>query len=453
MIIEFVLLVLVTVFIIVIAPKRRINRWCGVCIGILVCGSATWVLKIHSIPYLVEHHPQYQMLIGLMSSLHIFLSIFVYTQGPICFSAFFLVSVGRLKERISIAKFFLLMNIPSIVINLIYKPVDWNYNLEHSVTMWGMYHWLYIPVIFCIIFYLRALRDKKNHYLWSERFLGMIMILISAYAMMVFYTFRMFLMTNFFLHFQPYITWLFVGMFLCVLVWQGAAGIKINLELSELDSSIRTTDFNILFINHAIKGEINKIKSSTKLIEEDIKSDSNQVYCGIIGSSCDKLLETLDGMKNQLQEIAICYEQVDVGRIIKQVIMGYEDIMIKKQGIIKADVLAGQTLLSDRNHLYNVVDNIVKNAVEALTEPRGFVKVHLEESTRGYVISIQDDGCGMSTTQLKEIRKPFVSTKQVSGNYGLGMTYCYRVIKKLKGHIEIESKPNVGTIVRVFLRK
>jgi len=69
------------------------------------------------------------------------------------------------------------------------------------------------------------------------------------------------------------------------------------------------------------------------------------------------------------------------------------------------------------------------------------------------VISIRDNGCGMDPEQVKQIRKPFFTTKNTRENYGLGMTYCYRVIKKLNGRIEVESKPGEGSIIRVFLKR
>jgi len=452
---EFFVIAFIAVFIMLAAPDRKINFWCGISILTLSGGSLTYLLWVHMIPYVLTHYPEHTILLHFLKYFHIFLSIFTYTQGPICFCVFFLTCAGCLEDRsrMKILKIFIVMNIPNIIINIIFSPLDFQHNLETSSAMWAMYHWVYIPVLICIFRYLKALKNKKEYYIWSERFLGLLMILISLYDLFIFYTCRMLLLTNVYLYLQPYVTWLFAVLFLIVLGWQGAAGIKINLERNDLDSHIQVANSSMLFIAHAFKGEISKIQSCSQLIEGRLSDRESKEYGKIIDRSCDTLQIMLERTKTQLQDITIQYEPVDLSELVMRVISDYEAMALIRGIKIRHKIPKGIHVISDRDHIYNVVDNLLKNAIEALPKADGYIFITLEVLAKELVLSVRDNGCGMDPEQLKQIRQPFFTTKHTGENYGLGMTYCHRVIKKLNGRIEIKSKPGEGSVIWIFLKR
>ena len=76
----------------------------------------------------------------------------------------------------------------------------------------------------------------------------------------------------------------------------------------------------------------------------------------------------------------------------------------------------------------------------------------LEQKKSLAVISIQDDGVGMSEEIRAQIFEPFFTTKRGQGGTGLGLSICHNLVTtSLNGRIECESKPNHGTIFRIFL--
>jgi signal transduction histidine kinase len=64
------------------------------------------------------------------------------------------------------------------------------------------------------------------------------------------------------------------------------------------------------------------------------------------------------------------------------------------------------------------------------------------------VLSVADDGCGMSPAFLKEsLFRPFQSTK--TKGLGIGMFQSRMVVEAHGGSIQVESEPGKGTTVRV----
>ena len=66
-------------------------------------------------------------------------------------------------------------------------------------------------------------------------------------------------------------------------------------------------------------------------------------------------------------------------------------------------------------------------------------------------ISVEDTGIGMSEEVLSRAFEPFFTTKSMSTSTGLGLSQTYGIVRQYHGYIWIDSKPNIGTKVNIFL--
>ncbi|WP_456405716.1 PAS domain S-box protein [Caldithrix abyssi] len=114
----------------------------------------------------------------------------------------------------------------------------------------------------------------------------------------------------------------------------------------------------------------------------------------------------------------------------------------------------------DQGQINQVIQNLIINANQAM--PNGgtiYLKLkNMELKTPGklpleagkYIkITIKDQGVGIPPKYLSKIFDPFFSTKQ-SGS-GLGLTTAFSIVKKHKGHIEVQSEVGVGTEFTIYL--
>jgi CheY-like chemotaxis protein len=76
----------------------------------------------------------------------------------------------------------------------------------------------------------------------------------------------------------------------------------------------------------------------------------------------------------------------------------------------------------------------------------------LRESGRDFLLlSLVDDGCGMSDEVLEHALEPFYTTKAAAMGSGLGLSMVYGFVKQSGGHLEIESVEGEGTKVHCYL--
>jgi putative PEP-CTERM system histidine kinase len=106
-------------------------------------------------------------------------------------------------------------------------------------------------------------------------------------------------------------------------------------------------------------------------------------------------------------------------------------------------------ILADSEQIRSVVTNLVLNARDALGM-EGRIRLRTEHLGGTVVLSITDNGCGMSAAFLKDsLFRPFQSTKKKG--LGIGMFQSRMIVEAHGGSIRVESEPGQGSTFRVSL--
>lgn len=91
-------------------------------------------------------------------------------------------------------------------------------------------------------------------------------------------------------------------------------------------------------------------------------------------------------------------------------------------------------------HIVHVWINLLSNAIEA-TNGTGTIAVNVCKENEEVVISVQDNGTGISPEIITKIFTPYFTTKKKQGGTGIGLDICKNVISSIGGIISVSSKP------------
>jgi signal transduction histidine kinase len=102
-----------------------------------------------------------------------------------------------------------------------------------------------------------------------------------------------------------------------------------------------------------------------------------------------------------------------------------------------------------------VLTNLVQNAIEAVPDGGGRVRVAGDGDGDALVLSVKDNGPGIAPDVRERLFTPFFTTKGVGRGVGLGLTITRRVVQSMAGTIEVVSAPGEGAefVVRVPRRR
>ncbi len=171
---------------------------------------------------------------------------------------------------------------------------------------------------------------------------------------------------------------------------------------------------------------------------------------------CGEALVSLDKLHAQAKQFNVNPRWINLQELVEEALhhcsLDLTGVIITKRYLNNEISVWG-----DREHLTTVLENLFNNAKDAMADrsegkepPKLMIAIGLEYEW-GY-IRIIDNGVGISRKNLHKVFRPFFTTKPSKSNWGLGLTYCHRVIKSHRGFINLSSKPGIGTTVEIVLR-
>ena len=86
-----------------------------------------------------------------------------------------------------------------------------------------------------------------------------------------------------------------------------------------------------------------------------------------------------------------------------------------------------------KGQIIRVLVNLVSNAIQALEDKGGYIRISLTEEAGWYTVSIEDNGPGVKPEDENKLFKPNFTTK--SSGTGLGLAICRNIIDQSGGRI------------------
>jgi len=147
----------------------------------------------------------------------------------------------------------------------------------------------------------------------------------------------------------------------------------------------------------------------------------------------------------------IILETVTISEIIYDAIHVVSSSVSNKTEIAVLPIHDDLTVFVDKIQIVEVVRNLLTNSLESFNNGKGKVLVGVNRRSRWAVIEITDNGCGIPKEALKKIFSPYYSTKPSTKNWGLGLSFCRKIVQLMDGDILVESEVGRGSKFYLYL--
>jgi two-component system, sporulation sensor kinase E len=211
-------------------------------------------------------------------------------------------------------------------------------------------------------------------------------------------------------------------------------------------------------VAHELGNPLNSLTIHLQLIERKLKRLRGSKDAESLTESvqiCREEVSRLDGIISNFLE-AIRPRPPDLVETmltdIVAEVLRFQARELADRGIqVEADTSAVPLVLADRNQIKQVLFNITKNAMEAMGEG-GRLRIRSRVDDDSVFLLFADSGSGIKQEDLMRLFQPYHTTK--AGGHGLGLMIAQRIMREHGGHIGLESKEGVGTVVTLqFPRK
>lgn len=242
---------------------------------------------------------------------------------------------------------------------------------------------------------------------------------------------------------------------------------KIQEEMRRVD---RLASLGVMMsgIAHEIRNPLAGIKAMAQTFEEELADNDpkNEYVQRIVRqvNRLDELLRTLFSYaKPQKPNRKFCEVETVLNDVISLIRQKFREHNITLTKLLNPGL---PSVFVDPSQIQQVLVNLILNSIEAITKD-GEITISIRPFTRdadataplhaAYTIpgkqylevQLRDNGCGISSEDLKHIFNPFFTTKTFGT--GLGLSIVYQIVKENAGSIVYESEVDKGTICYLYL--
>lgn len=209
-------------------------------------------------------------------------------------------------------------------------------------------------------------------------------------------------------------------------------------------------------VAHEVRNPLATIRLRVQMAQREARNTRVDESCAVALEEVERLNGMVNRLLNFARPVRFQPEPTDLKQLAEQRLNRFSE-SARKSGIqFITDFPEDGTLLPiDQNKMAQVFDNVIQNALEAMTLSGGTLRVSVTSTVKSASgtdkvrVEFRDTGNGISSSMVSRIFDPFFTTKP-SGT-GLGLSICHEFVRAHGGEIQVESAEGDGTSVRIIL--
>ena len=207
-------------------------------------------------------------------------------------------------------------------------------------------------------------------------------------------------------------------------------------------------------VSHELKTPLTSIKGFAETLRIVDDSATREKFLDIIDKEAERLTRLINDilvLSNIESNLVADVEEFRPGIVIKETLNIVRKTARNRNVSVEFEDNSSECILGDRDKFYQLVLNLIENAVKYSKEKEGYVKISSHNDGGYYHLKIQDNGIGIPDEDISRIFERFyrVDKSRKKGGTGLGLAIVKHIVKIFNGEINVKSKLGEGTTFEV----
>jgi signal transduction histidine kinase len=209
-------------------------------------------------------------------------------------------------------------------------------------------------------------------------------------------------------------------------------------------------------VAHEVRNPLATIRLRVQMAQREARNNRVDESCAIALEEIERLNGMVNRLLNFARPVRFQPEPTSLKQLTEQRLNRFAENAHRNGVRFVTDFPQDGTLLPiDQSKMAQVFDNVIQNAIEAMTESGGTLWVSVTSTVKSASgtdkvrVEFRDTGNGINSSMISRIFDPFFTTKP-SGT-GLGLSICHEFVRAHGGEIQVESAEGNGTSVRIIL--
>ena len=211
-------------------------------------------------------------------------------------------------------------------------------------------------------------------------------------------------------------------------------------------------------VSHDLRTPITVINGYLDYLEKSIERETLtrevlQATIENITGAAGRLERYVDCVKDiqKMEDIEIKKDNYDLKELIASITREFSVMAIQQNIQFSVQDLSETAFIqTDKDMLLKILENVFDNALRFSSEK---IMCVIEEKEEYLYFSIQDDGVGFTSEELKSAASFFFSSVTNGGNFGIGLSICKILSEKLGGDIYLENNFDHGAMITIKIKK
>ncbi len=169
----------------------------------------------------------------------------------------------------------------------------------------------------------------------------------------------------------------------------------------------------------------------------------------ILLQQVDRMTALVERFRTLGQDLPLRLQSVDVGGVARELAEALNPFAEQGGVVLRWEIPSEIAVCGDNGALYQLLFNVVRNAVEASAGKRAPVTVRAIRTGAVVRFEVEDEGGGLPEAVAAAPFTPYLTTKQ--GGTGLGLLVCRELALRMGGELVLENRPGQGVLARFTL--